>query len=125
MSCSCLISAQNLVDTLCSMDRRGDLKGREVFIFTDNSTAERAFHKGSSSSFKLFQLILRLKELEMKGSPVKLTNFYPYYIDTGLFEGFKPTMRWILPTLQADKVTRRMFQAIMQEAFESLAHCPL
>lgn len=54
----------------------------------------------------------------MKGSPVKLTNFYPYYIDTGLFEGFKPTMRWILPTLQADKVTRRMFQAIMQEEKE-------
>lgn len=54
----------------------------------------------------------------MKDSPVKLTNFYPYYIDTGLFEGFKPTMRWILPTLKADHVTRRMYQAIMTEEKE-------
>jgi len=47
-----------------------------------------------------------------------MTNFYPYYINTGLFEGFKPTLRWILPTLKADKVTRRMHQAIMLEEKE-------
>ena len=47
-----------------------------------------------------------------------MTNFYPYYINTGLFEGFKPTLRWILPTLKADKVIRRMHQAIMQEEKE-------
>lgn len=47
-----------------------------------------------------------------------MTNFYPYYIDTGLFEGFKPTMAWILPTLKADKVTRKMHQAIMCEEKE-------
>ena len=54
----------------------------------------------------------------MQKSPVKLTNFYPYYIDTGLFEGFKPTLRWLLPTLKAEKVTRRMHQAIMTEEKE-------
>lgn len=47
-----------------------------------------------------------------------MTNFYPYYINTGLFEGFKPTMRWILPTLDALKVTKRMHQAIMCEEKE-------
>lgn len=47
-----------------------------------------------------------------------MTNFYPYYIDTGLFEGFQPTLRWILPTLKAEKVTRRMHQAIMLEEKE-------
>jgi|Transcript_26831 short-subunit dehydrogenase len=73
----------------------------------------------SASKFALtgFTEALR-QELEFKGSPVKMTNFYPYYIDTGLFEGFSPTMRFILPTLKAEKVTRRMHQAIMAEEKE-------
>lgn len=54
----------------------------------------------------------------VKGSPVKMTCFYPYFIDTGLFEGFKPTLRFIVPTLKADKVTRRMHAAIMAEEAE-------
>lgn len=73
----------------------------------------------SASKFALsgFTDALR-QELEYTKSPVKLTNFYPYYIDTGLFEGFKPTLSWILPTLKADKVTRRMYQAIVAEEKE-------
>ena len=47
-----------------------------------------------------------------------MTNFYPYFIDTGLFEGFKPTMRFILPTLKAEYVTKRMHEAIMAEEKE-------
>jgi len=47
-----------------------------------------------------------------------MTNFYPYYIDTGLFEGFKPTLGWILPTLKASHVTDRMHSAIMAEEKE-------
>ena len=47
-----------------------------------------------------------------------MTNFYPYYIDTGLFEGFKPTMAWILPTLKSAHVVKRMHQAIMTEEKE-------
>ena len=58
---------KNLVDTLLLMDKRQDLDGKEVFIFTDNSTAERAFRKGSSSSIKLFNLVLQLREMEMSG----------------------------------------------------------
>jgi hypothetical protein len=38
----------------------------EIFIFTDNSTAEAAFWKGISSSPLLFELVVRLKELELE-----------------------------------------------------------
>jgi hypothetical protein len=41
------------------------LWGSEIFIFTDNSTAEAAFWKGTSKSEALFKLVLRLKELEL------------------------------------------------------------
>ena len=56
---------KNLVDTLKVMAKAGELEGAEVFIFTDNSTAEAAFFKGSSKSKLLFELILELRELEM------------------------------------------------------------
>jgi hypothetical protein len=36
-------------------------------MFTDNSTAEAAFFKGTSTSEKLFNLVLRLRKIEMKG----------------------------------------------------------
>ena len=48
------------------MDSKGDLKGVEMFLFTDNSTAESAFYSGGSSSKTLFQFILRLRLLEMR-----------------------------------------------------------
>ena len=58
----------NLVDSL--YDRattdKTKLKGLEVFLFTDNIVAEGAFYKGTSSSKKLFNLILKLRLLEMK-----------------------------------------------------------
>ena len=57
---------KNLVDTLKVMAESGELEGAEVFIFTDNSTAEAAYFKGSSKSRLLFELILELRELEMK-----------------------------------------------------------
>lgn len=44
-----------------------------------------------------------------------MTNFYPYYINTGLFEGFKPSLGFILPVLDQYKVADRMYQAIMAE----------
>jgi hypothetical protein len=42
------------------------LAGSELFIFTDNQTAESTFWKGHSSSPKLFELVLRLRKLEME-----------------------------------------------------------
>ena len=59
---------KNLTETLELMSRNGDLQGTEWFMFTDNSTAESAFAKGSSSSKLLFELILRLRKLEMRSS---------------------------------------------------------
>jgi hypothetical protein len=43
-----------------------DLEGCELFIFTDNMTAEAAFWKGSSRSRNLVELVLRLRKLEME-----------------------------------------------------------
>lgn len=59
---------RNLVETLEEVDRKGLLLNREVFMFTDNSTAESAFFRGTSSSKHLFNLILRLRKIEMAGS---------------------------------------------------------
>ena len=54
----------NLVDTLEKMEEEGELEGTEIYVFTDNSTAELAFFKGTSKSVKLHDLVLRLRLLE-------------------------------------------------------------
>jgi hypothetical protein len=56
----------NLVEALERTVEEHDMHGCEIFIFTDNSTAEAAFWKGTSKSRLLFELVLRLKELELK-----------------------------------------------------------
>ena len=56
--------------------------------------------------------------MEVTKCPVALTNFYPYYINTGLFEGFKPIMGFIIPTLDQHYVADRMYDAIMAEEKE-------
>jgi hypothetical protein len=43
----------------------GVLNNTELFLFTDNTSAEAAFHKGTSSSKTLFNLVLRLRVLQM------------------------------------------------------------
>ncbi len=58
---------RNLVETLEEAYELGDLKGCEMFMFTDNSVAERAYFRGTSSSEKLHELVLRLRKLEMRG----------------------------------------------------------
>lgn len=47
-----------------------------------------------------------------------MTNFYPYYINTGLFTGFKPLLDYVLPTLDQHYVADRMYEAIMAEEKE-------
>jgi hypothetical protein len=58
---------RNLVEMIESLVSKGTLAGHELFMFTDNSTAESAFFKGTSSSEKLFDLVLRLRKIEMEG----------------------------------------------------------
>jgi len=54
----------------------------------------------SASKFALTGFVDALRqEMEISKSPVAMTNFYPYYINTGLFEGFKPKLNFIIPTL--------------------------
>ena len=57
---------RNLVDSLEVMGKCGELKGKEIFLFTDNSTTEHIARKGSSTSPILFDLVVRLYLLEMK-----------------------------------------------------------
>ena len=59
----------NLVDALYHRSNNEDCtstKGSEIFLFTDNAVAEGAFYKGTSSSKKLFNLVLKLRLLEMQ-----------------------------------------------------------
>lgn len=56
----------NLVIRLESEAENGKLSGAELFLFTDNSTTESAYHNGTSSSPLLFDLVLRLRILELK-----------------------------------------------------------
>jgi hypothetical protein len=59
---------RNLVESIERFVASDDLRGHELFMFTDNSTAESPFFKGTSSSEKLFDLVLRLRKIEMEGN---------------------------------------------------------
>ena len=56
----------NLVETLEEESMDGSLDGAMLIIATDNSTVESAIYKGNSSNEKLFELIVRLRLLELK-----------------------------------------------------------
>jgi hypothetical protein len=59
----------NLVETIEEGVADGSLKGAELFLFMDNTIAEATFYKGNTSSSKLlFDLIVRLRLLEVAGS---------------------------------------------------------
>ena len=53
----------NIVESLEEEAQVGNLHNAEVFMFTDNTTVESCSVKGSSSSPKLFDLIIRLRSL--------------------------------------------------------------
>jgi hypothetical protein len=55
----------NLVESLEVEVRERGLTDCEIFLFTDNTTAEAAHWKGSSKSETLFDLALKLRLLEM------------------------------------------------------------
>lgn len=57
----------NLVDTIEEGVGSGELLNAELFIFTDNSTAEGAYYKGNGNSRLLFALVLCLHILDMHG----------------------------------------------------------
>lgn len=55
------------LDKLRRDAKRGRLVGREVWFFTDNSTLERAFYKGYSSSLELYRMVEELWALSLSG----------------------------------------------------------
>ena len=61
----------NFVAKLLLEGKHGRLDGAEIFLFTDNSTTESAFANGTTKSKTLFELVVKMKVLEMKHS-VKL-----------------------------------------------------
>jgi hypothetical protein len=56
----------NLVEFVRELVEKGKYDGFELFIFTHNSTAENAFWKGTSTSRRLYELVLELQCLEHK-----------------------------------------------------------
>jgi hypothetical protein len=56
----------NMVDTLDRFADEEDLQDTELFLFTDNTVTESAFYRGTSSNKKLFELVLRLRRLEVR-----------------------------------------------------------
>ena len=65
----------NLVESLEQIAEEERLSGTEIYFFTDNSTAEAAFFKGSSTSKLLHELVTRLRNLEMtRGCKVVLIH---------------------------------------------------
>jgi hypothetical protein len=46
--------------------RKGNLLGSEIYMCTDNSTVEASLYKGTSSSKKLFALVVRVRKLELQ-----------------------------------------------------------
>ena len=66
---------RNVVEALEDAEANGDLWDALVFFCTDNSTAEAAIYKGTSSSLVLYDLVLRLKKLEMRtGCQILVTH---------------------------------------------------
>jgi hypothetical protein len=56
---------RNLVDAVDEEAKEGYLKGSELWMFTDNSTAESCFYNGGSLSELLHELVLRLRKIEL------------------------------------------------------------
>jgi hypothetical protein len=60
----------NLVLPVKEAAAKGLLEGCELFLFTDNSIAEGAYYRGTSSSRLLFDLVLHLRILQQRNNLV-------------------------------------------------------
>jgi all-trans-retinol dehydrogenase (NAD+) len=54
-------------------------------------------------------------ELRALGSNVRTTVVCPYYVDTGMFEGVKTKVPFLLPILQPETVARKVARAIARD----------
>lgn len=66
---------ENVVLTIEEEAKQGTLQGSIMYLFTDNSTVEAALHKGNSSSKKLFELIVRLRQVQLEqGATITISH---------------------------------------------------
>lgn len=56
----------NLVSDVKEAGKKGWLTGNTMVLATDNETVEKVIYKGNSTSRKLFELVLELRQLELK-----------------------------------------------------------
>lgn len=54
-------------------------------------------------------------ELRQSGSKVSTTVVCPYYIDTGMFDGVKTRVPWLLPILDPDDVVAKVWKAVRRD----------
>lgn len=64
------------VEALKKYVREGKLRDCEVFLVTDNLVVANHFYNGYSSSYTLFNLILRLHKLELEGKDHPTHDLY-------------------------------------------------
>ena len=55
-----------MVASMEDVGRKGWLKGASVILATDNEVAKRALYKGNLLNTKLFELVVRLRKLELR-----------------------------------------------------------
>ena len=74
-------------------------------------------YSASKAALTQFFDSLRQEFLD-EGSPIKITNIYPYIIDTDLFSGFSGLALNLMPILRKQSVAFRVYEAIMYEEQE-------
>lgn len=74
-------------------------------------------YSASKAALTAFFDSLRQEFLD-EGSPIKITNIYPYIIDTDLFAGFSGLALYLIPILRKKSVAFRVYESIMYEETE-------
>ena len=89
--------------------KEGNLEGATVFLATDNSTVEGCLYKGNSPVKKLFELVVRVKRLELLyGCVILVTHISG---DRMQAEG-------------TDGISRGLFKEGVSTCLDMLSFCP-
>jgi UDP-N-acetylglucosamine transferase subunit ALG13 len=63
---------ENVVESLEEEAKGGNIHGVALFMCTGNSTVEAALHKGNSLNQKLFELVVRVRKMEMNNENARI-----------------------------------------------------
>ncbi|TNV77081.1 hypothetical protein FGO68_gene15710 [Halteria grandinella] len=75
------------------------------------TSSQNADYCSSKFALKAYTDTLRQELDDYPG--LMLTNFYPYFINTGLYEGFKPLARFLIPTLNQEATAKKIHDSIL------------